>query len=369
MKKIIRYTNLDDQWNDIRDESLKLIDKILSTGKYIEHELIVELEQLLAEKVGSKHVILVNSGTDALLLSLRFANLQKGDEVITVPNSFIATAAAIDHVGGVPVFVDVGEDHLIDCKNIEDKINYKTKIIMPVHLEGKVCDLEKINTIAKVHNLNVIEDSAQSFGSKLNEKTLGYFGNISCYSLHPLKNLNIAGDGGFIALNDDHIADNIKAYRNHGQTQRNNSQFFGVVSRFDSIQAAILKCKLTKFDQYIEKRRNNAKQYDKNFQNSKIKVPTINANVFHTYHLYVIEVENRDKIQLALADDGIETRIHYPKLISEQMAFKRKFKSQKFLNAEHQKNRILSLPIHTSLVEDDLNYVSDRVLHYVEKFN
>ena len=369
MKKIVRYTNLDDQWNDIRDEALQLIDKILSTGKYIEHELITELEHLLAEKVGSKHAILVNSGTDALLLSLKFSDLQKGDEVITAPNSFIATAAAIDHVGGVPVFVDVGEDHLIDCNKLEDKINNRTKIIMPVHLEGKVCDLEKINSIAKVHNLNVIEDSAQSFGSKLNEKNLGTYNNISCYSLHPLKNLNIAGDGGFIALNDDNMRNEIKAYRNHGQTQRNISPFFGVVSRFDSIQAAILKCKLSKVDHYIEKRRNNAKVYDKNFQNSLVKIPVIKANVFHTYHLYVIELENRDKIQQALLDDGIETRIHYPKLISEQIAFKSKFGSQKFLIAENQKDRILSLPIHTSLGEDDLNYVSDRVLHYVEKFN
>ena len=231
MRSFISFTNLDKQWSEIREESLPLIDKVLSSGKYLEHELIGELEKNLADFVGAEEIVLVNSGTDALMLSLASLNIGTGDEVITVPNSFIASVAAISHIGAIPVIVDVGSDHLIDANLIEAAITSKTKAIMPVHLEGKVCEMNKINEIANQYNLRVIEDAAQSFGSKLGNKSVGSLSHVTCFSLHPLKNLNACGDSGFVSTTDSRITEKIRVYRNHGQKERNNSIEFSGVSR------------------------------------------------------------------------------------------------------------------------------------------
>jgi dTDP-4-amino-4,6-dideoxygalactose transaminase len=252
---------------------------------------------------------------------------------------------------------------------IEAAITNRTKAIMPVHLEGKVCDMKRINEIATKFSLSVIEDAAQSFGSKLSNKKVGSLGEITCFSLHPLKNLNACGDSGFIATNNSLIADKIRVFRNHGQRERNESIEFGVVSRFDSIQAAILSIRLKEIDQIIDKKRRNAAFYDRCFNQSGIGIPFNSSKVFHTYHLYVIEIENRDKIKNALLDCGIDTRIHYPKLITDQLAYKSKFEKPKIPVAERQKQRILSLPIHTHLTFEDLSFISNKILELNDKYN
>jgi dTDP-4-amino-4,6-dideoxygalactose transaminase len=368
MHTSIPYTNLDQQWSEIRDEAIPLIDKVLSSGKYLAHELVEELECELANYVNAEEVILVNSGTDALMLALMSLNIGKGDEVLTVPNSFIASVAAIAHVGATPVIVDVGLDHLIDPEQIEASITSRTKAIMPVHLEGKVCDMEKINQIANKYNLAVIEDAAQAFGSKLNGRPVGSLSDITCFSLHPLKNLNACGDGGFIATNNSKTSLKIRRFRNHGQQERNLSNEFGVVSRFDSIQAAIVKIRLRGIENIITRRRANAQIYDNIFGTS-VTYPVIQNNVFHSYHSYCIEVNNRDKIAKNLLRCGIETKVHYPKLITDQAAFTSRFKASNTPVATKQKDLILSLPIHTSLSVDDLNLVAIKIVELNDRYN
>jgi len=359
----VPYVDLASQWSDVRDEVLPLIDEVLSTGKYLEHEFVEQLEIDLAAFLGLKHVVLVNSGTDALLLALHALGVGKGDEVITVPNSFIASVAVIQHLGAVPVMVDVAADHLMDVTKIEAAITPRTKAIMPVHLEGKVCDMTAIRVIATRHNLLVVEDAAQAFGSSFDGLMPGASSDAACFSLHPLKNLNACGDGGFIATNNLEIAHRIQSFRNHGQKQRNDSEEFGVVSRFDSVQAAIVKVRLSRVKQVIEARRANAIRYDLAFRESRVVSPVTNPRVFHSYHLYVVEVERRDELRNELLAEGIDTRIHYPNLITDQTAYVNQYNSQKhgIPNATRQKSSILSLPIHQHLSESQVEFTASRL--------
>ena len=355
----VKYVDLGAQWEDIKQRALPEIDRVLSTGMYLEHDVVSRLEGRLADFLGVKNVVCLNSGTDALLMSLMSLGLRPGDEVITVPNSYIASVAAIEHVGARAVFVDVGEDHLIDTSKIEEAITSKTRAIMPVHLEGKIANLTKIREIADSYGLRIVEDSAQAIGSHLNGITPGQISDIACFSMHPLKNLNGAGDGGFIATNSDELASRISRLRSHGQSSRNKSLEFGFVSRLDSIQAAILHIKLDDLPLVIDKRRQIARKYDSAFGITPIKIPLSAPGVFHTYHLYVIEIDNRDKVQFELSEKGIETKIHYPTLITDQIAFTNKYPntSLKLESARRQVSRILSIPIHQNLSDSQINYV------------
>jgi len=362
-KARVPFVDLGAQWTLIREEALQKFDEILSTGKYLEHEVVLELEQNLAQRLGVRYVVTLNSGTDALLIALVALGVKKGDEVITVPNSFIATAAAIAHVDAIPIMVDVGEDHLIDPSKIEQKITPRTVAIMPVHLEGKVCDMDTIQAIAKKYHLAVIEDAAQSMGSRFEGRESGSFGDIACFSLHPLKNLNAVGDGGFIATNDEKFKNFAIAARNHGQSERNLSIFFGNVSRLDSIQASIVSMRLKALDSIILNRRKTADYYDRRLTGSSAQLPKYSPKVFHSYHLYVIEVDRRDEVQKALFARGVETKIHYPKLITDQPAYMSRFGIVHDIEeARIQSRRILSLPIHQNLDQRQKEYLMDTFL-------
>jgi len=364
----VPYVDLGLQWASIREEALKKIDDILSTGKYLEHEIVSKLEDDLASRIGVRHVVTLNSGTDALLIALMALGVKRGDEIITVPNSFIATAAAISHVGAIPVMVDVGEDHLIDPSKIEQKISPKTVAIMPVHLEGKVCDMNAIRAIADRYHLAIVEYAAQSMGSKYDDRESGSFGDIACFSLHPLKNLNAVGDGGFIATNNDQYKDFALAARNHGQSARNHSVFFGNVSRLDSIQAGIISIRLQELNSTISNRRASAFYYDEQLKNTSIKTPRYLHNVYHSYHLYVIEIENRDLVQRALLSRSIETKIHYPKLITDQPAYISMFGQTKDIEvAKSQSKKILSLPIHQQLNQRQKDHVVETLLNTIKR--
>ena len=363
MQMKVPYVDLGSQWLSIKDRALPKISEVLESGMYLEHPLIATLEERIAKRLGVKYATTVNSGTDALIFSLVALGVTRGDEVITVPNSYIASVAAIEHIGATTVFIDVGPDHLINTDLIEDAITPRTKAIMPVHLEGKMANMVAINRIAKKHGLLIIEDAAQAFGSKFLDYQPGNLSDIACFSFHPLKNLNAAGDGGLIATNNYELIEKTNRMKNHGQISRNISNEFGFVSRLDSIQAAILHIKLDDLDSTINCRRSFAKQYQENSTKYKIQNPIYSSEVFHSYHLYVIEIDNRDKIQDTLKSVGVETRIHYPTLITEQISYTSRHPEKKWNIpvAKKQKERILSLPIHQNLNPSQIDYVSEQL--------
>ena len=361
MKKI-NYVNLSAQWNSEKKFLLPVINSVLNSGSYVNSSEIEKFEKKIAKLCNTKYCVALNSGTDALVCGLKSLGIKKGDEVITPPNSFIASTAAIVHIGAKPVFVDVLQDQNIDPIKIEKAITSKTKAIMPVHLTGRMAKMDAINKISKKYNIKVIEDAAQSIGSFYKKKISGSWGDIGCFSTHPLKNLNAMGDGGFITTDNKKIYLNIKLMRNHGIENRNKVKKFGYVSRMDSLQAAILLHRLTKLDFYIKKRRDNAKIYFKNINNIQIVLPTENEFEFNTYHTFVIMTKKRDALRDFLMKQNIETAIHYPIPIHLQPASKYlKYKKGDFPIAEKQSNQILTLPIHQFLTKKQILYVCDMI--------
>ena len=241
----IPYVNIKKQYFIERRNLLSVIDKVLSSGNWVGGSEIDKFEESISKICKTKYCVSLNSGTDALTLGLHLLGVRKGDEVITPPNSFVASTAVIVHLGAKPVFVDVNKDQNINVELIEKKITKKTKAIMPVHLTGRMCEMDKINKISKKYNIPIIEDSAQSIMSSFKNKMSGSWGKIGCFSTHPLKNLNASGDGGFLTTNDKKIYEIIKNLRSHGmEDDRNNVKNFGYVSRMDNLQAAILNYRL-----------------------------------------------------------------------------------------------------------------------------
>lgn len=293
----IPYINLVEQWKNEREELLPVLDSVLGSGQYIGGQEVAKFEEDVAKFCGVKYAVALNSGTDALVCGLLELGIQPGDEVITPPNSFIASTASIVHIKAKPVFVDVGEDQNLDPEKLEKAITSKTKAIMPVHLTGRVAAMNEIMRIADKYSIPVIEDAAQSIGSKYDGKFSGSIGKIGCFSTHPLKNLNACGDGGFLTTNDEKIYNSVSRVRNHGLIDRNTVGEFGFVTRMDAIQAAILNFRLTRLPQVIEKRRQNAQLYKTLLDKRNVFIPEDKPLEFNTYHTFVIQVERRDELK------------------------------------------------------------------------
>ena len=372
-KKIIPYVDLKKQFNSEKKNILKAINSCFKSGNFILGNHVEMLEKKIANYCGVKYCVALNSGTDALTIALHLLGVKKGDEVITPPNSFIASTAAIVHLGAIPVFADVLEDQNIDPLEIEKKISKKTSAIMPVHLTGKPCKMTDIIKISKKYKIPVVEDAAQAIGTKLNGKMVGTFGEVGCFSAHPLKNLNAVGDSGYLITNKKNVYEKAKLLRNHGIKSRKNIKFFGYVSRMDSIQAAVLIFRLKNLNTIINKRRNNAKIYKKFLQKIvQIKLPFEEKGEFSTYHTYVVQVEKRDKLQKFLKSKGVNTVIHYPILINKSEAYKRIFGKKK-INlpiAEQQSKKILTLPINQFLKISEIKIICDSIeLFYKQNEN
>lgn len=333
---------------------------------HVADKLIDELETELAIYCGVKHVVALNSGTDALMFGMLAAGISRGDEVITPPNSFVASTAAVIHIGATPVFADILPDQNIDPAAIEAAITPRTRAIMPVHLTGRICRMDEIMAIAKKHNLLVIEDAAQSFGSTYNGIKSGAFGDVGCFSAHPLKNLNACGDAGFITTNNQVIADRIRRLRQHGMTDRVTVEEWGFVSRMDTIQAAILKFRLPRLQSVIDRRRANARFYQEHLQHPAIFIPACQPPEYNTFHTFVIQVDHRDALQEYLAARGIKTTIHYPIPIHLQPAAKSMgHKPGDFPVTETQAARILTLPINQHLTRAEQEIIVREVLAFV----
>ena len=341
---------------------LKCINRVLKKGNLILTSELQNFENSICKYTGAKYCLGVNSGTDALMMALWSSGISKGDEVITSPISFIASVSSIIHVGAKPVFVDVGDDLNINADLIESAITKKTKAIMPVHWTGRVCDMDKILKIAKKYNLIVIEDAAQSMGSYYKKKHAGTFGKISAFSTHPLKNLNALGDGGFIVTNNSKLAKYIRKIRNHGLKSRDELEYFGFVSRMDNIQAAILNFRLTKIKKIISKRRYNATYFYRKLNKQYIFSPPEKKHEFNTYHTFVIQVPNRDKLKKFLKSRNILTYVHYPIPIHKQKAYRKmNFETLLLPVTELQSKQILSIPVHHNLTKKQLKYIVDTV--------
>lgn len=361
-RREIPYVDLAAQWADEREALLPIIERVLAEGQWVGGPAIAEFEAAAARLCGVAHAVALNSGTDALALGMAALGIGPGDEVITPPNSFVASTAAIVQLGARPVFVDVGEDQNIDPARIGEAITGRTKAVMPVHLTGRIADMAPILEIAERHGLLVVEDAAQSVGSRYDSRPSGSFGHVGCFSTHPLKNLNACGDGGFLTTDDAEVADAVRALRNHGLVTRDTVARFGQVSRLDNLQAAILTFRLERLGDTIRRRRANAAIYRERLDPAHVFVPPDREREFNTYHTFVVQVDRRDELQAYLRAQGVGTAIHYPIPIHLQPAADGLgYRAGDFPVAERQAKRILTLPINQTLSPEDVDYVADRV--------
>jgi dTDP-4-amino-4,6-dideoxygalactose transaminase len=361
----IPYVALKAQFEEERDELMPRIERVLASGTWIGGEPVEAFEREVAAFLETEHAIALASGTDALVLGLRALGIGPGDEVITPPNSFIASTAAILHVGATPVFADVRDDQLIDPAKVSRAITPRTKAIMPVHLSGRVCDMDVLCAIARERKLLVIEDAAQAVGSRYHGRRAGTIGDVGCFSAHPLKNLNAAGDAGFLTTNDPKIAERVRWLRAHGLVDRNTAVEWGIVSRLDPIQAEILRFRLQALPTVIGRRRIHAARYRELLRDLPIFMPPEPENQLHTYHTFVIQAEKRDELRAFLASKKIETAIHYPIPIHLQPAAKALGHGPgSFPNAERQAERIVSLPVHQYLGLDGVERVAGTIAEF-----
>ena len=342
------------QYAAVRNEAMQAISEVCESQSFALGPAVAEFEEKIAAYCDSKHAIGVSSGTDALLVSLMAAEIKPGDEIITTPFTFFATAGCIARLGAKPVFVDVETDtYNIDAGLIEEKITEKTRAIIPVHLFGQIAQMKVITEIAQRHNLAVIEDAAQAIGASQDGIKCGNFGDCGCFSFYPTKNLSGFGDGGLVTTNTESLAERIRILRDHGRyrrvscvmrdaseseerkakNQRRDTQYdirnaqyeykvIGGNFRLDSVQAAVLNVKLRYLDGWNEKRRQNAALYDSIFANSPVRAPEIEANNVSIYHQYTVTVPERDQLQKFLAENQISSAIFYPKPLHLQDCFK-----------------------------------------------
>ena len=365
----IPYINLKQQYLKEKKVILKVIDKTLSSGNWVGGDEVSKFEKNISKLCNTKYCVALNSGTDALTLSLHLLGVKRGDEVITPPNSFVASAATIIHLGAKPIFVDVKNDQNIDENRIEEKITKKTKAIMPVHLTGRMCNMQAITEISKKYNIPVIEDCAQSIFSKYKNKYSGTWGDAGCFSAHPLKNLNAIGDSGYVITNNKNLYNRMKNLRSHGmETNRNDIDEFGHVSRMDNLQAAVLNFRLKNLKSIVNKRRKNVNLYLKYLDKKHIFFPNETREEHNTYHTFVVQVDQRKKLIHYLSRRGIGTTIHYPIPIHLQRASRKYgYKVNDFPHAERQSKRILTLPINQYLTKKQIIYICASVNKFYRK--
>ena len=366
--------DLKGQYQKIKPEVDKAIQEVIDSAAFINGPAVKELQADLEKYLHVKHVIPCANGTDALQIAMMALGLRPGDEVITASFTYVATAEVIGLLGLTPVLVDVYPDTFcINVNAIEKAITPKTKAIVPVHLYGQCADMEAIMSLAKKHNLAVIEDVAQAIGADYTfsdgtKVKAGTIGTIGCTSFFPSKNLGCYGDGGAIYTNDEELAKKCKMIAHHGQSVQYVHDVLGVNSRLDTIQAAVLKIKLKHLDEYAAARNKAAAYYDKAFANhSKIKTPFRAKNSTHVFHQYTLQLSvDRNKLREFLAGKEIPSMIYYPIALHMQKAYKSdRYKEGAFPVTEKLCDCVLSLPMHTELSEEMLKFISDSVLEYI----
>lgn len=358
-------TDLKVQYESIKDEINIAMQQVINESGFILGKQVDIFERNIANYLRVKFAVGVASGTDALVLSLCALNIGNGDEVITTPFTFIATAEAISRVGAKPVFCDIDYDtYNIDANKIEDKITLKTKAILPVHLYGLPSDMTKIMAVARKHNLKVIEDCAQSFGSECDGKKVGSIGDCGCLSFFPAKTLGCFGDGGMVVTNSEDIVNKIRILRNHGSNIQYHYSVHGFNSRLDTLQATILDIKLKYIDKWISQRIENAVYYNKALGSTfGIIPPKTPKELKHTFNYYTLRVQQkRDALQDKLRNRNIPARIYYPLCLHLQEVYRNsKYKLGDFPVAEQTQLEVLSLPMYPELTQAQLKEVVDAV--------
>lgn len=385
----IPLLNLKRQYTYLKDDIEKVISNILESGAYINGPYTKELESKLAKYLDVKHVIGVANGTDALVIALEALGIKEGDEVITTPFTFFATAEAISVVGAKPVFVDVSlDDFNIDVNKIEEAITERTKAIMPVHIFGTPADMDKINEIAKKYNLYVIEDACQAIGAKYRDKMVGGLGDVACFSFFPTKNLGTYGDGGLITTNSDEIAAICRALKAHGSgvngeiafnllndikeeveedkctndTVYNPKKYYNYLighnSRLDEIHAGILSVKLDYLDRWNNQRIENTKYFDENLKDTELKLMKLDENNKNVYHMYIVQSENREELTKKLDEAGIGYGVYYPVPLHLQKVYKDlEYKVGDLPNVEYLSTRTLAIPVDPEMTEEERKYI------------
>lgn len=360
---MIRYVDLGGEAMCTLERFLLEVPKVVASGQFILGEPVSRFEVDFARMQGVKHAIAVNSGLDALFLSLLAVGVGPGDEVITAPNSFVATAAAIAHTGARIVFADVDQYRNLDPNAVRRSLSSRTKAIIPVHLTGICAQMDEMIDIAGQAGIHLIEDCAQAVGSMFGTLPVGSIGTVGCFSLHPLKNLPALGDGGCAVTNDDDIALSIRRFRNHGLVDRNTTAHWGYNSRLDTVQALWLLGKLSELDEVLLRRRAIADFYLNELASiSSLELPLLPINTTASWHAFVVQSDRRDELREHLLSNGIEALIHYPVPIHLQpAAHGLGYREGSFPKCELQSSRILSLPIRASLSDVEVTHIVSAV--------
>jgi len=363
------------QYKSLQGEIDSAIKAVLEKGAFVLGENVAKFEEEAAAYCGTKYAVGVANGTDALELAIKALGIGDGDEVVTTPFTFIATTEAICLNNARPVLADIEPDTFnIDAGRIEKAITSRTKAIIPVHLFGQACDMDAVMDIVKRRNIKVIEDCAQAIGAEFKSKKAGAFGDIGCFSFFPSKNLGCFGDGGMITTNDKALADRIKMLRVHGQADRYRHEIEGRNSRLDELQAAILRVKLRYLDGWNDSRRKNAALYDKLFgdlnKSGKLTVPVGKDGRKHVYNVYSIRAAARDRLRESLAAKDIATAVYYPMPLHLQPVYNRLgWKKGDFPVSEKACEEVLALPVFPELREEEIGFVAQSVIDFLEGKN
>ncbi len=369
----IPLLDLKTQYQSMRSEILAAIEATCDEQGFILGPRVVALEEAVAAYVGSTHAVGVASGSDALLLALMALGVKAGDEVITVPFTFFATAGAISRLGAKPVFIDIRPDDFnMDPQLLERAITKRTKAIIPVHLFGQCADMGAINEIARRHKIGVIEDACQAIGAAQNGRRAGVLGDVACFSFFPSKNLGGFGDAGMVTTNDKALAESIAMLRVHGSRVRYVHEAIGINSRLDALQAAILLVKLKRLDQWAEGRRRNAARYRQLFTDAqltdRVTLPVVGQDNFHVFNQFTLRVQKRDELRSYLKDQGVGSEVYYPLPLHLQNCY-RDLGCPKgsFPQSERAAEEVLSIPIYAELSDEQLQYVVHMIAAFYRK--
>jgi dTDP-4-amino-4,6-dideoxygalactose transaminase len=364
----VAFVDLRAQYEAIRDEVRATMDDLLASGQFILGNSVEEFERAFARYCQTDYAIGVDNGTNAITVALKALGISAGDEVITAVNSFVATAEAIVHAGAKPVLADIQSDYTIDVKDVEARLTFKTKAVIPVHLYGQIADMDPILRLAARHNLVVVEDAAQAHGAVYRGRKAGSMGQAGCFSFYPTKNLGAYGDAGAVICSDSKVESRIRALRDHGGALKYKHEVVGHNSRLDALQARILLLKLRYLDEWNSRRRQVAVLYNAILANVPgIVIPEVDAYREHVFHLYVIRVlDRRDALQEHLRRKCIATGIHYPQPIHLTDAFGfLGYRSGEFPVAEECAGQILSLPIYPEISRFQIEHVAEEVSNFM----